>query len=258
MIETSPLFEQIPGLIHAFSTRQGGKSSGSFESLNLGFNTLDEPNLIEDNLHRLCKKLQIPRMFEVQQVHGNRVILAEEFKSRQENADAIISRSPETAIGIRTADCAPILIAHRTPDGRADMIGAVHAGWRSATTNILIKAVKAMCANGADQNRLVFAIGPCIGPLHFEVGMEVIHAAEKCLSRFQVPFEAKENGKALFDLKDYLVRQLREIGIKEGAIHEVGACTYTNSERYFSHRRDEGRTGRHLSCIMLTSSSANS
>jgi YfiH family protein len=252
VIESSPLLKQIPGLTHGFSTREGGHSTGRFASLNLGFNTEDDPTNLRKNLELFQAKFNLPEVFEVQQVHGHRVLIAKNVETRSEEADAIICQTSDLAIGIRTADCAPVLIAHRNLEGHADMVSAVHVGWRGAATNILSHTLETMHRQGASLDGLFFAIGACIGPRYFEVGMEVIHEAEKSLRSHPIPFERGSSGKAFLDLKELLVRQLLELGIKDAAIDRVGACTYEDSERYYSYRRDKGQTGRQLSFIMLT------
>jgi polyphenol oxidase len=258
MIETSTLIRGIPGVIHGFSLRHPGCSTECYDSLNLGFNTDDHADHVEENLAKLQILADIKQpFFEVKQVHGARIILAEKHASRKEEADGILSQRPAYAIAVRTADCAPILIVHRSgkPGQPADMVAAIHAGWRGAVAGIAVQAIEAMARHGAQKDKLVFAIGACIGPTAFEVGPEVIEAASASIHRRSVPFHAAKDGKAYFDLKEFIVRQLLEQGILPSAIDVVGGCTFSNPDRYFSYRRDHGQTGRHLSYIMLSDSS---
>lgn len=254
MIEQSSLLKSVPGIVHGFSLRSGGCSSEPYGSLNLGYNTNDTSESVAKNLMRLAEYAGINEGFlEVDQVHGNRIVLLQDKISRKEKADGILSQKPAEAIAIRTADCAPILIAHYNPEShrKANMIAVVHAGWRGAVSGIVIKAIEAMCQYGAQEKHLIFALGPCIGPEKFEVGAEVIEAAKAQLDDHALPYEPKEAGKFNFDLREFIRLQLLEAGISDAAIEFVGACTYSNPELYFSYRRDQGETGHHLSYIML-------
>ncbi|MEE2901555.1 MAG: peptidoglycan editing factor PgeF [Myxococcota bacterium] len=256
MYEQSELLSRVSGIKHGFSLRDGGASTGAYESLNLGFNTKDDTKLVTENLARLRAKAGLENeIFEVRQVHGDKIITQQGQLNRSIDADAIISTTPNNPIGVRTADCAPVLFAHVSSSDqcRANMIASVHAGWRGAVMGIAQKTLKRLITMGANLDSIKIAIGPCIGFAHFEVGAEVIDAAKKSLPKEKIPIREKQNGKFLFDLRAFIVLQLLSAGVEEASIDLVGGCTYSEPEKYFSYRRDNGKSGRHLSFISLCS-----
>jgi len=256
MYEKSKLLSRIKGINHGFSLRDGGVSKGVYESLNLGFNTKDDIELVNENLARFRANAGLKRdIFELRQVHGDKVIIQQGQPNRSIDADAVVSTTADTPIGIRTADCAPLLFAHVLPgdECQVNMIAAAHAGWRGAVMGIAQNTLEKMVAMGANINSIKVAIGPCIGFTHFEVGTEVIDAAKKSLPQKKIPAHTKQNGKYLFDLRAFIVLQLISAGVKESSIDLVGGCTYSEPEKYFSYRRDNGKSGRHLSFINLAS-----
>jgi polyphenol oxidase len=252
VIEQSERLNQIQGLRHAFSTRRGGVSSAPFHSLNLGLDLGDTLESVAENRRRLLDAsamVSAAELVEVHQVHQATVLTVDRPPSSRRDADGLITATPRLPIGVRTADCAPVLIAH-APDDHADMIAAVHAGWRGATAGIVPHAVETMVHAGCALDRLVVAIGPAIGRDAFEVGEEVISASQACLQDRAVPAR-QIDGRWHLDLRELIRLQLRHIGISDEQIDTVGGCTASDATRYFSHRRDRGRTGRHLSIIGL-------
>ena len=174
---TSPLLQTLP-VRHGFSARTGGVSEGAFASLNLGRAVGDELSAVEENHRRLADSIGYDgaRLFETSQVHGatvRRIVAADESANvRAEEADALVTNVPATAIGVRVADCLPILLADR----EAGVVGAVHAGWRGAAANIAPIAIDEMIALGASPTRIHAALGPHIRECCFEVGREVVDA----------------------------------------------------------------------------------
>jgi polyphenol oxidase len=249
---------------HAFSTRLGGVSSGIFSSLNFGNpsellrESRDPATNIAENLRRLqsasgCSSRDVAQ---VHQVHGSAVHIIRERPrgistrtntptSEQAHtdpkADAIISTDTLVCPMIRIADCAPILLASH--DGH--IVAAVHAGWRGVIAGVASETMRAMRNLGA--KHILAAIGPCIGVEHFEVGTEV---AEQFAIAFpndppMIPAAtdaARAAGKVRVDLRAALERQLRAAGIDD--CEHIGGCTFADPSLYFSHRRDNGLTGR--------------
>lgn len=221
------------GLRHGFSTRRSG---------DLGLDTGERDAVIERR-RRFAEAIGVGRIVQVEQVHGITLWSAEEAEGRQ--GDGLLSTNPELAVGVRTADCAPVLIA--TTDGRA--VAAVHAGWRGATAGIVGAAIARFEAIGAPRASLLFAVGPTIGIDAFEVGDEVIEAAGRSLGGEDPPKRMGHRGKWHLDLVRLIERQLGRLGIPPDRIERVGGCTFSNRSLYFSYRRDRGMTGRHLSAI---------
>lgn len=244
----SPLLERIPGVHHGFSTRDGGVSSGPYGSLNLG-GVGDDAENIAENRRRFAASIGLEGqdVVQVEQVHGTRVLDAAEADG--EEADGLVTATPSVAIGVRTADCAPILVAAIDARRRPLAVAAIHAGWRGATAGILCRGIEALEARGAERARMVFAIGPTIGLRHFEVGSEVLEAASASIDGGDLPTAKSPKGTTHLDLVELLVLQLERAGIDRSQIDRAGGCTFDDEARFYSHRRDRGVTGRHLSAI---------
>lgn len=233
------------GFAHGFSTRVGGVSEGPYASLNLGRTVGDEPAAVAENVRRFLAALGADeaRFYEVSQVHGRAVVVVaageDVARVREREADALVARAPSAAVAVRTADCVPILLA----DPETGAVAAVHAGWRGVVARVLDAAIDAL---GAPPSRVVAAIGPHIRA--FEVSDEVARAIAEVAH--DAPVVEARTPRPHVDLAAAVRAQLRHRGLPEDAIDDVGGCTLTEPDRFFSHRRDEGRTGRHLSAIL--------
>ena len=155
------------GVSHGFLTREGGVSEGPFRSLNCGFGSNDVRAHVAENRWRALATvgLQDAPLITPIQVHGARVLVVAEPAGQPEKADAIVTRIPQVAIGILTADCAPVLLV----DPQARVLGAAHAGWKGAVAGVLQQTVAAMETIGAKRKRIVAAIGPSIAQASYEV-----------------------------------------------------------------------------------------
>ncbi len=174
----------------------------------------------------------------VHQVHSARVISNRGQSSRQhEDADALVDSTPGIALGIKTADCVPILLA----DSEHHAIAAIHAGWRGTAQQIAAATIRLMAAEfGTRPEAMHAAIGPCIGSCCFEVGAEVAWE-----------FGVQTPGKAHLDLVAINRKQLQGAGIPAGNISASGECTMCGSRGYHSFRRDREAAGRMISWIRL-------
>lgn len=234
------------GFAHGFSLRTGGVSAGAFASLNLGRAVGDEPACVAENVRRFAGAIgaDVGRLFEVSQVHGRavaRVAASSEVEAmRRVEADALVTSVPGAAIGVRTADCVPILIGDR----ESGAVAAVHAGWRGVVAGVLDAALDALAS---DAGSLVAAIGPHIRV--FEVSDEVAREIASAARGEDVVVAGSPRPHV--DLARAVRAQLRARGVLE--IDDVGGCTLSEPDRFFSHRRDAGRTGRHLSAIVVPS-----
>jgi polyphenol oxidase len=253
MMLSSPLLSAIPGLRHAFFTRDGGVSDGFYASLNGGLGSNDDPANIRENRRRMADAMGIaPEQFlNVHQIHSPDAIVATgpwESPSRPK-ADAIVTRIDGLAIGVTTADCGPILFV----DPSARVIGAAHAGWKGALTGIVESTVEAMEKLGAERGGIVAAIGPLIRQPSYEVGSEFIERfldTDADNAMFFIP--ANRNGHAMFDLAGFIRMRLENAGVL--MIDDLGVDTYSD-ERCFSYRRSVHRKepdyGRHVHAIVL-------
>lgn len=231
------------GVRHAFSTRIGGVSSGVYDSLNLG-NPLDaaEPDSldhIEQNYDRLAMAAGLPgERAAVHQVHGCGVVSLGSGTewSQGQKADAIVSDDPRRCVSIRTADCAAVLLA----SAGGALVAGVHAGWRGVVEGVITQAMKVMRDRG--RPAVVGAVFPCIGYEAFEVGQEVVESFCRVVGNDVV--REVGGGKGRVDLAGACARQMEGGGISRSRIDLSGLCTVTETLRFFSHRRDGGKTGR--------------
>ncbi|MBI2897141.1 MAG: peptidoglycan editing factor PgeF [Deltaproteobacteria bacterium] len=229
------------GFAHGFSTRTGGVSVGPFASLNLGRSVGDDAEAVDENLRRFkaAANLDRARLYDVCQVHGasvRRVLGVEDPATvADEMADALVAAAPAVAVGIRTADCFPVLVAD-PGTGRAL---AIHAGWRGVVRGIVPCGLEALAPGpGA-----IAAIGPGIGPCCFEVGADV--AAE--ISSATTDDVVVPGSRLRIDLRRAIRAQLTASGVTN--VEDVGTCTFCDRDAFFSFRRDGKRSGRMLSAI---------
>jgi len=230
------------GFAHAFSLRTGGVSEGPFGTLNLGREVGDDPERVAENSARFRAELGARVVHEVSQVHGREVREVREDDPvaalRALEADGLVTGVRGRAVAVRTADCVPILLAH-TGSGR---VAAVHAGWRGVVARVLAAAVERL----GDPARLLAAIGPHIRVGAFEVSPEV--ALEIAAAAHGAPVVVAGSRRPHVDLAVAVRAQLAALGV--GSVDDVGGCTHAEPERFFSHRRDRGETGRHLAAIV--------
>jgi len=246
----SPLLETL-GVAHAFSTRIGGVSEGVFASLNLGnpSGTLqDSSDNIAQNMRRFmaaagCDGKMLRKVF---QVHGRHLVWMNKDSDCADppSADAIACDDPRCAACVRVADCVPVLLA----SGDGKMVAAVHAGWRGVVAGVAPAAVAALNERLGRGSEIFAAIGPSIGPGHFEVGIEVVEEFRRVLGT-AAPAQLKCGGKAHVDLRAAIAMQLRESGVDAGHIDSTDRCTFRDEDEFFSHRRQRSVSGRMAAII---------
>jgi YfiH family protein len=207
----------LPGGTALFTTRRGGVSDGPFASLNLGIRTDDDPGRVGENRARV-ERLTGGRLAQAHQVHGTDVVEAD--PDERPDADGQVTGRPGVAAIALTADCLPIALV--APEG----VGMLHAGWRGLAGGVIANGVEALRRLGAGP--IAAAIGPGAGPCCYEVGDEVRAAFGT-------------SGRTV-DLKGIARERLTEAGVE--TVHDCGLCTIHDPERFFSHRRDRGLTGR--------------
>ncbi len=251
---TSPSLAVLPGVHHAFFTREGGVSQGIYATLNGGRGSADSDAHVIENRLRMTAALGVTdgRLATPHQIHSAITVIADEPWSKGEapQADAVVTSIPGLAIGIGTADCGPVLFAD--PDAR--IIGAAHAGWKGALGGILGSTVHAMEKLGARRGSITAALGPCLRKQSYEVGEEFVAAFESADPgnvRFFVP--GASEGKSMFDLGGYIVSRLLELDLAR--VEDLGLDTYADETRFFSYRRATHRKepdyGRLIAAIAL-------
>ena len=229
------------GFLAAFTERERGTSNGPFRSLNLGLRAGDDPDRAIENRSRVCGALGIPSFACGRQVHGAHV---EHVGPERAGAgfddpfsafgatDALISSEPGVALAVLTADCFPVALA----DPRRGTIAVIHAGWRGVASGIIGEAVRAF---NDDPAKLKAAVGPGIGPDHYEVGEDVASAVSAGTEGQAVI--RRDGPRIALDLGATVERSLRARGVTQ--IETADVCTACGEDRFFSYRRD-GVTGR--------------
>jgi purine-nucleoside/S-methyl-5'-thioadenosine phosphorylase / adenosine deaminase len=253
MLLSSDLLSGIPGLRHAFFTREGGVSNGIYAGLNGGLGSSDAPAHVLENRRRMAEHMGVApdRFLSLHQTHSPDVVTATgpwdgEVRPK---ADAVVTRTEGLAIGITTADCGPVLFI----DPVRRVIGAAHAGWKGALTGVLESTLQAMEELGAERAQTIAAIGPMIRQPSYEVGAEFVERfldADAEHAMFFLPSPRERH--AMFDLAGFIRMRLEKAGVL--MIDDLGADTYAD-ERFFSYRRSVHRKepdyGRHVHAIAL-------
>jgi YfiH family protein len=245
-----------PGLAtrHGFFTRRGGVSVGPYASLNANLSGGDDPAHVAANRALVAQALGVDpaALLGCKQVHGTTVItVTEPWPAGQgAAADALVTRQAGLALGVITADCAPVLFH----DARAGVIGAAHAGWRGAAAGVLEATITAMRALGAATGTITAVVGPCIAQASYEVGPDLRDAVLPTLTNAEAFFGAgRPPDRFQFDLAGYCLARLRAAGI--GHTHGMGVDTFADAARFFSHRRRTlgagGPIGHQISAITL-------
>lgn len=241
------------GFANGFSTRLGGVSPFPANDLNLaGFDEDSAENIYENRRRFLNVFERKFTLTSVWQVHGDGVKIVEtqqDVEETEEKFDALVSDLENVLIGVKTADCVPVLIG----DVRTKAFAAVHAGWRGTLQTIVIKAIEIMQENfGSNSKDLICAIGPAAGCKNYEVGQDVISAFEEKFSTGGKLFTPTKENHALIDLFTANKDQLLSIGVLEENIFTVPFCTMERTDLFFSYRKEKkinGKTGRLMSVI---------
>lgn len=224
----------LDGLPHGFTTREGGASPAPFDALNLGDLVGDAPALVAENWRRLEQATGLG-FARVRQVHGVAVVIGQGPSGPGLEADAVVSSRPGVAACVSVADCVPVLLAGR--DGR--VVAAVHAGWRGTLGLAAAEGVRALAAAGVAAGEVLAVVGPSIGPCCYQV-------SEELAARFEAAFGPevlrRDGAGPRLDLWGANALTLRRSGVAE--VEVLGRCTSCEPTRFFSHRRDAGRTGR--------------
>lgn len=242
----------LDGIAHGFLGRRGGVSLGAYAGLNVGTGSNDDPAIIAEN-RRLAIAAVLPggSLATLYQIHSAYAVVVTTPLDgpRRPQGDALVTNRPGIALGILTADCAPVLFA----DHGAGVVGAAHAGWKGALGGVTDAVIAAMEGLGAKRERIAAAIGPCIARASYEVDTtfaQRFEADDPTNERF---FMATRPGHLQFDLEAYVAHRLASAGIVR--VDALGLDTYTAATRFFSYRRathrGEPNYGRQISLIGL-------
>jgi YfiH family protein len=239
------------GVVQGIFTRHGGVSLHPWHSLNVGGGSGDTREHIIENRWRMFQSVgrKVESLFDVWQVHSSRVICSDTprpLNQPHEKADAILTDNERVTLFMRFGDCVPIFIH----DPIRRVVGIIHAGWQGTIDKIAAAAVQSMKMqyHCAPQDLLV-GIGPSIGPDHYEVGDDVILKARQAFGNDASEILLKENGRTSMDLWKANSLILREAGVKH--IQVSGVCTACHVDDWFSHRAENGNTGRFGAILAL-------
>lgn len=226
-------------------------SEGPYASLNFSIPVGDEPGRVAENIRRAAQALRIApeRLYYLSQVHGREAVVLRGTEARdsvaQLEGDAIVGQNPEAAVGVRIADCLPVLVADR----RSGAVAAIHAGWKGLVLGIVESGVRTLRAGIGNDGDLVAAIGPHITARAFEVSEDVATQLAGCSTALDV-VERSPGHKPHVVLAKIAVHKLVTLGLDPDLVDVVPGCTHADPSRFFSFRRDGARSGRHLAAIV--------
>ncbi|MEM7103015.1 MAG: peptidoglycan editing factor PgeF [Bacteroidota bacterium] len=238
------IFQSFSGLVAAESTRNGGVSPEPYVSLNLGLYTEDDTENVKRNRQLLFNDLGIAekQIAASYQVHGDEILLVES-PGQMHGFDALITDKKGIFLSVKAADCTPILVF----DPVKSAVAAIHAGWRGTVKSIALKTILEMQANfGTNPEDCLAYIGTCIDECDFEVDADVADHFSTEFKRWDA-----QKQKFLVDLKAANRQQLLESGLISTNIEVSSFSTIQHNDRYFSHRKEKGLTGRMLAIIGL-------
>jgi YfiH family protein len=244
----------LPGIRHAFFTREGGVSQGVYGSLNGGVGSRDDPARVAENRARMARALEAEaeRLLVPYQIHSSDALYVEEpwGAEARPRCDGLVTDAPRLALGVTGADCGMLLFA----DARAGVVGAAHAGWKGALGGMIEATIAAMESRGARRADIHVALGPAISGESYEVGAEFVErflAEDAGYARF---FSASSRaGHSMFDLPAFIEARVAAAGA--ASFENLRIDTYSDEARCFSYRRSVHRKepdyGRLVSAIAL-------
>jgi len=245
-------FEQLGhGMTHAVFTRWGGISPEPWDSLNLGGTVGDDPERVRENRRLALATLERDpaSVYDVWQIHGVEVAIAEAPRLPESPhllADAILTDKPGLTLMMRFADCVPIMLH----DPVRKVAGIAHAGWMGTVRGTVRFAVEAMQKRfGSNPADIQAAIGPSIGPDHYEVGPDVVIQVQQAFQSDASSLLSESTGRMKFDLWAANRLLLEQAGVRN--VEVAGLCTACHTEDWYSYRSEKGRTGRFGAIIAL-------
>ncbi|MBI3922746.1 MAG: peptidoglycan editing factor PgeF [Armatimonadetes bacterium] len=257
------LFDQLDGVTNVISSRVAGMSGGPFHSLNLGFHVGDDEQAVLENRRRLCTALKVDpeSLVTGQQVHGTTVsVVTASDKGRGAVSwtgglpatDALVTEVPGVPLLVLVADCVALSFC----DPKRGVIALAHAGWKGTVGGIAQKTVAKMGESfGCNPFDIVVGVSPSIGPCCYKVGDEVVTALHEAFpEQASRCFVGNHSGSPHLDLWKANAYQLLQAGVTPDHIEVSGICTACNTDRFYSHRAETGRTGRFGGLIVMSPS----
>jgi polyphenol oxidase len=241
----------LPRIRHGFFTRNGGVSVGIYASLNVGLGSKDDPDAVAENRRRVAAQFGADALVTAYQVHSATALVADgPWPAGPPHADAVVSATAGVVCAALAADCAPVLLV----DPEARVVAAAHAGWRGALGGVIEATVRRMEGLGASRKWIRAAVGPCIGPRSYEVGVEFRAEFVKTDPAYGRYFATGvSDDKRMFDLPEFVLGRLRAAGVTQ--CEWLGHDTCAEEDLFFSNRRafklGEPDYGRLVSAIML-------
>ena len=246
----SKLISKYRNISHGFFNKLGGYSDGIYKSLNCGTGSKDKKKNINQNLQKVCKKINCTKnkLILLNQIHSNKVFSIGKIPKKRPIGDALITSKNKFALGILTADCAPIFIY----DPNMKIIAAIHSGWKGAYKKIVYKTINELKKKGSNIHDLIAVIGPCISKNNYEVKKDFVKKFINQNKKNKNFFYFNKN-KIYFNLNEYIKNQLKDIGVKN--IEIINKDTYLRKNNFFSYRRSIKNKyydyGRNISVIMI-------
>jgi len=247
---TSKLINKHKNISHGFFNRLGGYSSGIYRSLNCGIGSKDKKSNINKNLKKVCQKINCTKnkLVLLKQIHSNKVISIKKNQRIKPKGDALITHKNKFALGILTADCAPIFIF----DPCNNAIAAIHAGWKGVYKKIIYKTIFKLKKKGSKIQNLIAVVGPCISKNNYEVKKDFLKKFIKQNQKNKLFFTFKKK-QIFFSLNDCIKSQLKNEGVNN--IEIINKDTYLKKNNFFSFRRSLKKNyydyGRNISVIMI-------
>ena len=246
----SKILKKNKNIAHYFFGMRGGVSSGKFSSLNCGIGSLDKKKNVIKNLDIVKKRIGCKKnnLLLLNQVHSNKIFKINNVVKKKLIGDGFFTSKKNIALGILTADCAPVFIY----DKKLKIIGAAHAGWKGAYKGIIKNLINSFKKEGSNINNIIAVIGPCISKKNYEVKNDFVKKFLKKNKKNKIFFDF--NTKNIhFDLSHYIKYQLLSMGIQR--IEVIKKDTYTKKNNFFSYRRSSKKNfndyGRNISLIMI-------
>ena len=246
----SKLISKYKNISHGFFNKLGGYSNGIYKSLNCGTGSKDNKNNINKNLKKICRKIKCTKtkLVLLNQTHSNKVFSIKKIPKKKPIGDALITSKSKYALGILTADCAPVFIF----DPKKNIISAIHAGWKGAYKKIIYKSIDELKKKGSNVKDLIVVVGPCISKYNYEIKKDFLSKFIK-QNKKNIRFFSFNKNKIFFSLNEYIRSQLKNIGVKN--IEIINKDTYLRKNNFFSSRRSLKNKyydyGRNLSVIMI-------
>ncbi|WP_226578532.1 peptidoglycan editing factor PgeF [Halobacillus litoralis] len=249
-------FDSYTNITAGLTTRNGGHSEPPFDTLNMGLHVSDDSEKVIRNRNRLAEELDLSMKQWIigEQVHGTKIQVVDRsmtgsgalsLDSAVQGVDGLITNETDLVLGAFYADCVPLYFY----DPVAEWVGIAHAGWKGTVNGMAAEMVNALREKGCHPKNIQAVVGPSISQRHYEVDQKVMDHIPDPYK--QVCAEKNAAGKYQLDLKALHKKIMIENGVPEGNIQVSGACTYEEKTLFYSHRRDQGKTGRMLGFIAL-------